>query len=49
MNKRRKHPLLKNEINMIQNSLLGEVTPTFGTRVDLVKRLEELKKQWYKV
>ena len=48
MNKR-KHILLKNEIETIQKVLLGLVYPTETYMIKLVNRLDELKKSWYKV
>ena len=45
---KRKHPLLKNEIEMIQIVLREEGFPTKEYRLKLVERLEELKGKWYK-
>ncbi len=46
---KRKHILLKNEIEMIQRILKEETFPISSYRVKLVDRLEELKRTWYKV
>jgi len=45
----RKHPLLRNEIEMLQLILEDRVFPTPSYRLKLVYQLEELKKRWYKV
>ena len=45
---RRKHILLKNEIDMIQEMLLQHYYPTERYISKIVERLEELKKEWYK-
>lgn len=44
----RKHPLLKNEIEMINLILSRKVFPTLPYRLKLYNRLNELKKLWYK-
>ena len=46
---KRKHPLLKNEIGMIQKVLREVVFPTYEYRLKLANNLEELKEMWYKV
>ena len=46
--KRRKHPLLKNEIEMIKLVLLKRVFPRKEYIEDLIKQLDELKQEWYK-
>lgn len=46
---KRKRPLLKNEIEMIQIILWEEAYPTKEYRFKLAERLEELKERWYKV
>ena len=46
---KRKHILLKNEIEMIQIILREEGFPTKEYRLKLAEKLEELKKLWYKV
>jgi len=46
--KRRKHPLLKNEIEMIQKTLSNEVYPAEFYIKHLIKQLQELKQEWYK-
>lgn len=48
MNKR-KHALLKNEIEMIQIVLREEAYPTQTYRLHLAEKLEDLKKECYKV
>lgn len=48
MNKR-KRPLLRNEIKMLQIILREEAYPTLKYRLELADRLEDLKKEWYKV
>jgi len=45
----RKKPLLRNEIEMLQLILKDKVFPTGEYRLKLVKRLEELKRRWYKL
>ena len=49
MKKRRNHILLKNEIEMIQIILREEGLPTKEYRLNLVEKLQELKRSWYKV
>jgi len=46
---KRKHHLLKNEIEMLQMILKEEVFPIKDYRIKLVNQLENLKKDWYKV
>ena len=46
---KRKRPLLKNEIEMIQIILRKEGYPTDKYRERLAGRLEDLKELWYKV
>ena len=46
---KRKHILLKNEIEMIQIILREQGFPIKKYRLELANRLEELKKLWYKV
>lgn len=46
---KRKHPLLKTEIEMLQLILEDKTFPTKEYRLKLVERLEELKKKWYKI
>ena len=46
---KRKHILLKNEIEMLQIILREEGYPSKDYKEELVGRLEELKKEWYKV
>jgi len=46
---KRKHILLKNEIELIQMTLKGEVFPTEFHIEKLVNNLENLKRAWYKV
>lgn len=48
MNKR-KHALLENEIEMIQIVLREEGFPTKEYRLNLVDKLEDLKKECYNV
>ena len=43
----RKHPLLKKEIEMIQDILRGVVYPTGRCRLELREHLGELKLLWY--
>ena len=46
---KRKYPLLKNEIEMIQIVLIEEVFPTKEYRLKLADNLEKLKGMWYKI
>jgi len=46
---KRKHILLRNEIEMLQIILEDRAFPTEEYRFRLIKRLEELKGLWYKV
>jgi len=46
---RRKHILLRNEIEMLQIILEDKAFPTKRYRMRLVVKLEDLKKLWYKV
>jgi len=46
---KRKNPLLKNEIEMIQIVLRNEGFPTEEYRLKLANNLEQLKREWYKV
>jgi len=46
---KRKHILLKNEIEMMQIILREEGFPTREYRLKLAERLEKLKRLWYKV
>lgn len=46
---KRKHALLKNEIEMIQEFLVGDVYPDAKYLIKLHERLENLKREWYKV
>lgn len=46
---RRKHILLRNEIELLQGFLKGEVYPADFWKNKLVEQLEELKCKWYKV
>ncbi len=46
---KRKNPLLKNEIEMMQIILMEKGFPTKEYRKKLANNLEELKKLWYKV
>ena len=48
MNKR-KTPLLKSEIEMLQMILKEEVYPTQEYKLKLSNRLEILKRMWYKI
>jgi len=45
----RKHCLLRNEIEMLQIVLREEGYPTREYRLKLAERLENLKREWYKV
>jgi len=45
----RKHILLKNEIESLQMIVNGEIYVADFYKVNLIKRLEELKRKWYKV
>ena len=45
---KRKHILLKNEIEMLQMLLREEGFPSQEYKLELANRLEELKKLWYK-
>ena len=45
----RKKILLRNEIEMLQIILREEGFPTKEYRLELAKKLEELKIKWYKV
>jgi len=47
MKKKRKHILLKNEITMLQDIVANEVFPILECRVSLIRRLQELKEEWY--
>ncbi len=47
--KKRKHHLLKNEIEMLQIILREEGYPTQEYKLKLAEKLENLKKEWYKV
>lgn len=49
MTNKRKHILLKNEIEMIQLTLKKEVYPSEEYILRLVERLEKLKRKWYKI
>ena len=44
---KRKHTLLKNEIEMLQLILKNEVYPIEKYRLKLADRLEKLKEEWY--
>lgn len=46
--KKRLKPIHKNEIEAIQNQILGEAHYAFKYKVNLVKALEELKDRLYK-
>ena len=46
---KRKHILLKTEIEMLQIFLRGEGFPSEEYKLKLANRLEDLKKLWYKV
>lgn len=46
---KRKHILLKNEITMIQKVLRDLSYPTEEYCEHLANKLEELKREWYKV
>lgn len=46
---KRKHTLLRNEIEMLQKILKNEVYPSKDYVLGLIKQLEELKKLWYRV
>lgn len=46
--RRRKHPLLKNEIEIIQKTLSGKCYPSDEYILKVVERLEDLKRTWYK-
>jgi hypothetical protein len=46
---KRKHILLKNEINNLQKIVKGEIFVADFYKDNLVERLEELKSKWYKV
>jgi hypothetical protein len=48
MKHKRKHILLKNEIEMIQNILCENVYPRQNYKIELANRLSELKIKWYK-
>lgn len=45
---KRKHILLKNEIELIQDALLKKCFLKAERIQELIWRLEELKKEWYK-
>jgi hypothetical protein len=45
----KKHLLLRNEIEMLQLILQDKVFPSPKCRIELVVKLEDLKKKWYKV
>lgn len=45
---KRKHSLLKNEIEMLKSILLEKVYPTWEYKLKLVDNLDKLKKKWYK-
>jgi hypothetical protein len=46
---KRKHILLRTEIELLQKCLMEEVYPAMFWRKKLVEQLEELKCKWYKV
>ena len=46
---RRKHILLKNEIDDLQSIVKGEIFVADFYKSNLVKKLEELKRKWYNV
>ena len=46
---KRKHHLLKNEIEMLQIILKEEGYPTKECKLNLAEKLENLKGEWYKV
>jgi hypothetical protein len=46
---KRKHILLKNEIENLQMIVNDEIYVANFYKVNLIKRLEELKRKWYKV
>jgi hypothetical protein len=46
---RRKHILLKNEIENLQMIVNNKIYVANFYKVNLIKRLEELKRKWYKV
>jgi len=46
---RRKHILLKNEIEILQMILKEEAYPTREYKLKLSNRLESLKRKWYNV
>lgn len=46
---KRKHILLRNEIELLQKTLAGEVYPADFWKQKLIEQLEELKCKWYKV
>lgn len=46
---KRKHILLKNEIDNLQRIVMGEIYVADFYRKNLIERLEELKCRWYKV
>jgi hypothetical protein len=46
---KRKHILLRNEIELLQKFLAGEVYPADFWKKKLIEQLEELKCKWYKV
>ena len=47
--RKRKHPLLKNEIEMLQIILKEEGYPKKEYKLKLARNLENLKREWYKV
>lgn len=46
---KRKHILLRNEIELLQKTLAGNAYPVDFWRKKIIERLEELKCKWYKV
>lgn len=46
---KRKHILLRNEIELLQETLAGNVYPAEFWKKEIIERLEELKCKWYKV
>ena len=46
---KRKHILLRNEIDNLQRIIKGEIYPADFYIENLINRLENLKKKWYKV